>query len=505
MSLNAKEALLSGFEIENPSPRWINLPESLNRKRYNHGAVMLDHEKKHVMVVGGWEGMNSTSPLRSVEVYDCFSNKWNKKWPKLNQCRAEHGTVLCGNKVWVLGGRTSEELLDSIECLDLNSKPLNWVTLDVKLSCRKTACAAVAVDSLVYIMGGSSEGGCLDHVDILDTKTKKLYRGPPLITGRFGCASVLLGNTIHLVGGQDATGTALDTIEMLLVGTFKSTWKICSITLSTPRVYPALCVVGHCLLIIGGCGSNKRAFGSVQVLDTKRNAVWSLPEIPQARFGCTAIALSKSCVVVMAGCFQTAALASTAAVQLRPCPLRAQIAAVERELQQVRGRASSLNPFKADNKDKAKKNASLKVFLREIKENSKGQQEAPELMLHDSFFSSFDDELPVYDNGRIEAKKELKISGQARVYKGVMKEKDGSKKNVAIKVFKKKADWDECKQELMTLLKISGHPNVMEVLDFFEVPMPAFIMQFVASGDLRDYLNKRASFLANKEKMAGLM
>jgi serine/threonine protein kinase len=42
--------------------------------------------------------------------------------------------------------------------------------------------------------------------------------------------------------------------------------------------------------------------------------------------------------------------------------------------------------------------------------------------------------------------------------------------------------------------KISGHPNVMEVLDFFEVPMPAFIMRFVASGDLRDYLNKKGKF-----------
>ena len=37
-------------------------------------------------------------------------------------------------------------------------------------------------------------------------------------------------------------------------------------------------------------------------------------------------------------------------------------------------------------------------------------------------------------------------------------------------------------------------PNVMEVLDFFEVPMPAFIMRFVAGGDLRDYLDKKGKF-----------
>jgi serine/threonine protein kinase len=222
------------------------------------------------------------------------------------------------------------------------------------------------------------------------------------------------------------------------------------------------------------------------VLDTKREVVWTYPAMTQARFGCAVVVLSNSRVVVLAGS-SGAALVSSEGVQLQACPLSTQIAAVELELQQVSGRGSSLNPFKTGGKAKT---GSLKAFLKELRENLKEED-----IVRQSSVSAFDDDrLPVYDNGRIVAKKELKESGQARVYKGFMKEKDGTKKDVAIKVFKTKADWDDCKQELVTLLKISGHPNVMEVLDFYEVPSPAFIMRYVAGGDLNDYLRKKGKF-----------
>lgn len=502
---------MSGFELERPAPKWINLPDFLHRNRCSHGAVVLDREEQKILVVGGWEDANHTTPLRSVEVYDRLSNKWkNKKWPKLNQCRAEHATVLLDNKVYVIGGRTCDELLDSIECLDLSSSSNTtpkWTILDVKLPTKKSACTAVAVNSIIYIMGGyttspsSDKNNALDSVAIFDAKAMKLYKGPSLKTARFGCASELVGSTIYLAGGQDKFGATLDTMETLAVGTFQYSWQEYPITLSVARMYPAICLLGQCLVILGGRDTRKRALKSVEVLDTKRRVVWTLPEMSQARAGCTAVALSKSRIVVLAGCdLSNTVLNSTAAIQLESCPLPVQIAAVEHELKQVRGgRGSSLNPFKtAGSKENKAKSASLKALLRELKQSPAEESETSLVSQDRSFSSAFGDELPVYDNGRIVAKKELKASGQARVYKGVMKDRDGSKKDVAIKVFKSTADWDECKQELMTLLKISGHPNVMEVLDFFEVPMPSFIMRFVAGGDLRDYLDKKGRFTGER-------
>ena len=103
--------------------------------------------------------------------------------------------------------------------------------------------------------------------------------------------------------------------------------------------------------------------------------------------------------------------------------------------------------------------------------------------------SSSQGSLPQYDGGRIRAAKLLKESGQANVYKGSMDSR-GQTTEVAIKVFHNEDDWRECKQELRTLLSIPPHPNVMEVLDFYEVPKPAFVMRFVNGGDLRDRLDK---------------
>ena len=104
--------------------------------------------------------------------------------------------------------------------------------------------------------------------------------------------------------------------------------------------------------------------------------------------------------------------------------------------------------------------------------------------------SSSHNSLPLYDKGRIRATTVLKESGQANVYKATMETNTNEQKVVAIKVFHNKTDWRECKQELITLLRLPIHPNVMEVMDFYEVPKPAFVMKFVHGGDLRDRLRK---------------
>jgi len=486
-SFNAKEALLSGFQNE-PAPRWNDTNLSpIHRKRYHHGAVAV-HGK--ILIVGGHEEEEqSSSTLRSVEVYQ--QEKWNKKWPKLNHPRAEHATVVCRDRVYVLGGCNAEgTCLDSIECLNLATKSPQWIVSSVTLSSPKRGCTAVAAGSYLYVMGGKTDvvGSCLERVDVIDTVGRKLHKGPSLLARRFGCASAIVRNTIYVVGGQDCAGKSLDTIESLHVGGGKASWQSCPFTLSTPRLYPAVTKVSQCLVVIGGKCDASKELACVEVVDTQRNVVWNMAPLRQARYACTAITLRNSRVVVIGGYSSiTGVFSSMEVLNLVSLPIQTQIAVVERELEQVR-RGSSLKSLLGGGslKKSKSKSSSLKAFLQDLKERADSQDDDN----YDS--SSLDgDELPVYDNGRIYAKRQLKDSGQAQVYKGVMEGRDGSKQTVAIKVFKRKSDWDDCKQELMTLLKISGHPNVMEVWDFYEVPMPAFVMRFVAGGDLRDYLDKK--------------
>lgn len=87
-------------------------------------------------------------------------------------------------------------------------------------------------------------------------------------------------------------------------------------------------------------------------------------------------------------------------------------------------------------------------------------------------------------------KKAMKKSGQAQVY---VAEREGQK--VAVKVFVDgEAQIDTYKSELRMLLKIPQHRNVVQVIDFFESPRPALVMEYIEGQDLSDFLKQNGPF-----------
>lgn len=80
----------------------------------------------------------------------------------------------------------------------------------------------------------------------------------------------------------------------------------------------------------------------------------------------------------------------------------------------------------------------------------------------------------------------IKEGGQGQVFAGV---RGNGSEHVAVKVFFEQEGATEAyKTELRMLLKMSHHPNVVEVLDFFEAPEPALVMRRIEGEDLMDYL-----------------
>ena len=64
----------------------------------SHSVVSIGES---IFVIGGWNG-NST--LNSVEIYDTRSNKWMEITP-LNTARFSLAAAVCGNSIFVIGGR----------------------------------------------------------------------------------------------------------------------------------------------------------------------------------------------------------------------------------------------------------------------------------------------------------------------------------------------------------------------------------------------------------------
>jgi hypothetical protein len=164
----------------------------------------------------------------------------------------------------------------------------------VRLSCNREGCAAAVVGTNIYIMGGTdgwsrlsklSSRMCVSTIDIWDTTTNAVRKGPSMTTAWEGCAG---GNPTYIVRGQDPNcggeesnwEKKYDTIEYLdVMTTDLGKWRKCNATMSTARSCPAVAVVQHCLVIMGGQvkSSNvvrRRKLSSVEVFDTQRDVFW---------------------------------------------------------------------------------------------------------------------------------------------------------------------------------------------------------------------------------------
>ena len=111
-----------------------------------------------------------------------------------------------------------------------------------------------------------------------------------MTTEQYGCAAGVVKNTIYVVGGHDGNQNTLNMIEYLTVGNdgnpTATTWKMCMVTLSTARLYPAVAVIKDCLIIMGGDDNHGNDLRSAEVFDTKKNVSWNVPDMNKQRFGC---------------------------------------------------------------------------------------------------------------------------------------------------------------------------------------------------------------------------
>jgi len=71
-------------------------------------------------------------------------------------------------------------------------------------------------------------------------------------------------------------------------------------------------------------------------------------------------------------------------------------------------------------------------------------------------------------------------------------------KTVAAKIYQLATNVDEFKREVKILVKAGGHPNVMQVIEFFETPKPCLLMELIEGGSMSDYLKKNQNLSFSK-------
>ena len=70
-----------------------------------------------------------------------------------------------------------------------------------------------------------------------------------------------------------------------------------NLALGEPRYRPAVLSLGSSLVVAGG-DNGWGKLKSVEVLDTRDNVAWYLPDMTQPRYGCTMVTTSNGIVVI---------------------------------------------------------------------------------------------------------------------------------------------------------------------------------------------------------------
>ena len=296
-----------------------------------------DAAAQTIVVLGG--ATQNEWCINSVIVWDPSTMEW-RRGPNLNDKRTSLVAVVCGDKVYAIGGGGSRGVFDTMESIQVSSlletmetsttrqDNSHWTRLQCRLSSPRQACAAVVVHNrYVVILGGDSDRQGLSSVDIMDTAPPHnnnnnngeptIVAGPSMNSSRSYFGAAVMDNRIYVVGGF-VNVMPSNSVESLLFQQHpldkdhtnsnsnarclfpNSSWRVePHQTLSTTHICHAVAKVGSCLVVAGGVTGV--VTNLVEVLDVQRSIVWSLPNLTiELPFGCSMVTLS-DCLLVLGG------------------------------------------------------------------------------------------------------------------------------------------------------------------------------------------------------------
>ena len=98
--------------------RWILVNSMVKSRCFASSAIV----KGRVLVVGGRESDRDSGILGCCEMYDPTSDQWTMEPGRLNTARCAAGIGVLANRVFLFGGESEEDAVDSVECWDAEAR-----------------------------------------------------------------------------------------------------------------------------------------------------------------------------------------------------------------------------------------------------------------------------------------------------------------------------------------------------------------------------------------------
>ena len=252
-------------------------------------------ESKDVIVIGG-RGQDGQS-LKSVERFIFRVGRWIKL-PPMNTPRSFAASVVVDNKIIVSGGDTGAALTDTIEILNLDETPLQWITSAAKLWVPLSAHRTVVYQGKLIVIGGFT--GVRISIQIYEVLLTPAYSTTGvtfLPQGRAWHGAELVNDKIFIFGG----GTnPINPINDVFVYDLSRNER--SVIGQLPYRVQGMATVrsGNKVLLLGGVDETEQELDHVITYDTQSGEMRRLSPMRQKRGGCCAV-LSPT-VDTSAGC-----------------------------------------------------------------------------------------------------------------------------------------------------------------------------------------------------------
>ncbi len=252
-------------------------------------------ESKDVIVIGG-RGQDGRS-LKSVERFIFREGRWIEL-PPMNTPRSFAAAVVVDNKIIVSGGDTGAALTDTIEILNLDETPLQWITSFAKLLVPLSAHRMVVYQGKLIVIGGRTEDWTTDEI-------YKVLLTPPFPTRhvaflpqkRAWHGAELVNDKIFIFGGGTNPINPVNNVFVCDLSTNE-----CSAIGQLPYQVQGMATVrsGNKVFLLGGVDETEQELDRVITYDTQSGEMRRLSPMRQKRGGCCAV-LSPT-VDTSAGC-----------------------------------------------------------------------------------------------------------------------------------------------------------------------------------------------------------
>ncbi len=203
-----QEKVLDKVEVFDPVQKAWKSVHDLHEKREGFTAVVLNN---HIYVLGGQE--EEYSMMEEVEWYDEEKDQWREVKNGMSHPRVAAFSAAVGDTLYLFGGYYFG-LTGTFYKGVFRTNHAMWFEGPMMRSPRAYGITVLMGDS-IYLIGGETQAGKTDIVEIYDLKRQEFFSAPPMSMARSGMAGGSLNDSIFVFGGYDpVSGQPVTTAEV---------------------------------------------------------------------------------------------------------------------------------------------------------------------------------------------------------------------------------------------------------------------------------------------------